>query len=63
MGRSLRCARVRYQYGVSVEDAVQKLQYDLNYIKNNSLFFDILILIETVQVVLFGEGARSLAAY
>lgn len=51
-------AQVRYAYGASVEDAVQKLQYDLYYVKNNSLFLDILILIETVQVVLFGKGAR-----
>lgn len=51
-------AQVRYQYGASVEDAVQKLQYDLYYVKNNSLFLDIIILIDTVQVVLFGKGGR-----
>ena len=51
-------AQVRYQYGASVEDAVQKLQYDLYYVKNNSLFLDLLILIATVQVVLFGKGSR-----
>ncbi|WP_242489989.1 TIGR03013 family XrtA/PEP-CTERM system glycosyltransferase [Noviherbaspirillum cavernae] len=51
-------AQVRYQYGASVEDAVQKLQYDLYYVKNNSLFLDILILIDTLQVVLLGKGAR-----
>lgn len=51
-------AQVRYAYGSSVEDALQKLQYDLYYVKNNSLFLDVLILIETVQVVLFGKGAR-----
>lgn len=49
-------AQVRYQYGSSVEDAVQKLQYDLYYVKNNSLFLDMLILMETLQVVLFGKG-------
>lgn len=49
-------AQVRYQYGASIEDAVQKLQYDLYYVKNNSLFLDILILIDTLQVVLFGKG-------
>ncbi|MES2298284.1 MAG: TIGR03013 family XrtA/PEP-CTERM system glycosyltransferase [Pseudomonadota bacterium] len=51
-------AQVRYQYGASVQDAVQKLQYDLYYVKNNSLFLDLLILIDTVQVVLFGKGGR-----
>jgi lipopolysaccharide/colanic/teichoic acid biosynthesis glycosyltransferase len=51
-------AQVRYQYGASVEDAVQKLQYDLYYVKNNSLFLDMLILIETLQVILFGKGGR-----
>jgi sugar transferase (PEP-CTERM system associated) len=51
-------AQVRYAYGASVEDAVQKLQYDLYYVKNNSLFLDLLILIDTIQVVLLGKGAR-----
>ncbi|CAN7318113.1 TIGR03013 family PEP-CTERM/XrtA system glycosyltransferase [Pseudoduganella sp. LjRoot289] len=51
-------AQVRYQYGASVDDAVQKLQYDLYYVKNNSLFLDLLILIDTVQVVLLGKGSR-----
>lgn len=51
-------AQVRYQYGSSVEDAVEKLQYDLYYVKNNSLFLDIIILIDTVQVVLLGKGGR-----
>ena len=49
-------AQVRYQYGASIDDAVHKLQYDLYYVKNNSLFLDLLILIDTVQVVLFGKG-------
>ncbi len=49
-------AQVRYQYGASVEDSIQKLQYDLYYVKNNSLFLDLLIMIETLQVVLFGKG-------
>ncbi|PRC90950.1 TIGR03013 family XrtA/PEP-CTERM system glycosyltransferase [Solimicrobium silvestre] len=49
-------AQVRYAYGASVEDSLQKLQYDLYYVKNNSLFLDALILIDTVQVVLFGKG-------
>ncbi|WGG52976.1 TIGR03013 family XrtA/PEP-CTERM system glycosyltransferase [Rugamonas sp. DEMB1] len=51
-------AQVRYQYGASVDDAVRKLQYDLYYVKNNSLFLDLLILVDTVQVVLFGKGGR-----
>jgi sugar transferase (PEP-CTERM system associated) len=51
-------AQVRYAYGASIADAVQKLQYDLYYVKNNSLFLDLLILIETVQVVLLGKGSR-----
>lgn len=49
-------AQVRYRYGSTVEDAMQKLQYDLYYVKNNSLFLDILILIDTMKVVLFGGG-------
>ncbi|HEY5799201.1 MAG TPA: TIGR03013 family XrtA/PEP-CTERM system glycosyltransferase [Burkholderiaceae bacterium] len=51
-------AQVRYQYGASVTDSIQKLQYDLYYVKNNSLFLDALILMDTLQVVLFGKGAR-----
>lgn len=51
-------AQVSYQYGASVEDAIQKLQYDLYYVKNNSLFLDVLILIDTLQVVLLGKGGR-----
>ena len=51
-------AQVRYPYGASVEDAREKLQYDLYYVKNHSLFLDIMILIDTVQVVLWGKGAR-----
>jgi sugar transferase (PEP-CTERM system associated) len=49
-------AQVKYQYGSSVEDAVEKLQYDLYYIKNLSLFLDLLIVLNTVQVVLFARG-------
>ena len=51
-------AQVRYQYGSSVEDAVQKLQYDLYYVKNHGLFLDLMILVETLQVVLFAKGSR-----
>ena len=49
-------AQVRYRYGASVEDSLEKLQYDLYYIKNLSLFLDLLILLNTVQVVLFARG-------
>jgi len=49
-------AQVSYRYGSSVEDAIEKLQYDLYYIKNLSLFLDLLILLNTVQVVLFARG-------
>ena len=51
-------AQVRYSYGASVEDARRKHQYDLYYVKNNSLFLDLLVLVETVSVVLFREGAQ-----
>jgi len=49
-------AQVRFCYGASVEDARRKHQFDLYYVKNNSLLLDIVILLETVSVVLFGEG-------
>jgi sugar transferase (PEP-CTERM system associated) len=51
-------AQVRYSYGASVDDARTKLQFDLYYVKNHSLFLDILILFETIRVVLFREGAH-----
>ena len=51
-------AQVRYQYGSTVEDSQEKLQYDLYYVKNHSLFLDIVILFETVFVVLTAKGAR-----
>jgi len=51
-------AQVRYQYGASVDDAAEKLQYDLYYVKNHSLILDTLVLFETVRVVLTGEGAH-----
>ncbi len=51
-------AQVRYPYGSSVEDALEKLRYDLYYIKNFSLLFDLKIIIRTVGVVLFGKGGR-----
>ena len=51
-------AQVRYHYGATVEDSAEKLQYDLYYVKNNSLFLDIVVLFETVGVVLTGKGAH-----
>jgi lipopolysaccharide/colanic/teichoic acid biosynthesis glycosyltransferase len=51
-------AQVRYPYGASVEDAMQKLQFDLYYIKNQSPVLDAIIIFETVRIVLFGRGAR-----
>lgn len=51
-------AQVRYSYVATVEDTAKKLEYDIYYVKNHSLFLDTLILLETVRVVLLGEGAR-----
>ena len=51
-------AQVCYHYGATVEDAAEKLQYDLYYVKNNSLFLDLVILFETVVVVITGKGAQ-----
>ena len=51
-------AQVRYPYGSSVEDAFEKLRYDLYYIKNICPFLDTLIFFETIKVVLFGRGGR-----
>jgi len=51
-------AQLCYPYGASELDATEKLQYDLYYVKNHSLVFDILILLQTVEVILFGKGAR-----
>jgi sugar transferase (PEP-CTERM system associated) len=51
-------AQVRYSYGASVEDARKKHQFDLYYLKNNTLLLDLQILVETVTVVLFREGAQ-----
>ena len=51
-------AQVCYPYGASVEDAKEKLNYDLFYIKNMTIFMDIMVIMRTVKTVLFGEGAR-----
>jgi lipopolysaccharide/colanic/teichoic acid biosynthesis glycosyltransferase len=51
-------AQVKYPYGASVEETLEKLEYDLYYIKRLSLSFDLTILIETVRVMFTGKGAR-----
>jgi sugar transferase (PEP-CTERM system associated) len=51
-------AQINFPYGASVEDAKQKLEYDLYYIKNHSIFLDCIILLQTARVVLFPEGVR-----
>ncbi len=51
-------AQVRHPYGASVEDALEKLRYDLYYIKNMSTVFDLNIILRTIGVILFGKGAR-----
>jgi sugar transferase (PEP-CTERM system associated) len=51
-------AQVNYPYGASLEDARHKLGYDLYYVKNRTLFLDLLIVVQTVRVILFQEGAR-----
>jgi sugar transferase (PEP-CTERM system associated) len=51
-------AQVCYPYGSSVEDAKEKLNYDLFYIKNMSILMDLMVIMKTVKTVLFGEGAR-----
>jgi sugar transferase (PEP-CTERM system associated) len=51
-------AQLCYPYGSSEKDALEKLQYDLYYVKNRSLLFDLAILVQTVEVVLWGKGAR-----
>ena len=50
-------AQVKYRYGSSLEDAMEKLRYDLYYIKHLSIFFDLTIVFDTVKVVLFRKGA------
>lgn len=51
-------AQIRYPYGASEKDALEKLRYDLYYIKNMSLLLEMTIALETVKVMLFGRGAR-----
>ena len=51
-------AQLCYPYGASEQDAIEKLQYDLYYVKHHSLLFDFVILLQTVEVVLLGKGVR-----
>lgn len=51
-------AQVSYDYGATIDDAIEKLNYDLFYIKNMSLAMDVVIILRTVKTVLFGKGAR-----
>lgn len=51
-------AQLSYPYGATVEDARNKLEFDLYYVKNSSVFLDLIILLETVEVVLWGKGAH-----
>ena len=51
-------AQLKYPYGASVDDARNKLKYDLYYVKNHSFFMDVLIVIQTVEVVLLGKGVH-----
>lgn len=51
-------AQLCFPYGASERAAIEKLQYDLYYVKNHSLLLDLLILLQTAEVVLFGKGAR-----
>lgn len=51
-------AQIQYPYGASQNDALEKLKYDLYYIKNRSFFFDLNIIFQTIKIVLFRRGAR-----
>ena len=51
-------AQIRYPYGNTDEDGLEKLQYDLYYVKNYSIFIDLLILLQTAEVVMLGKGAN-----
>lgn len=51
-------AQLKYPYGASVKDSEEKLCYDLYYVKNHSLMLDLMIILQTVEVILWGKGAR-----
>jgi len=51
-------AQIKYKYGNTLEDALEKLQYDLFYVKNRSIGLDVLIMFQTIKIVLIGRGAK-----
>ena len=51
-------AQLNYPYGATEEDAAEKLKYDLFYVKNHDFMLDLMILIQTVEIVVFRRGAR-----
>ncbi len=51
-------AQINYPYGASLEDARNKLSYDLYYVKNHGLFLDLVIVLQTIRVILWADGAR-----
>jgi lipopolysaccharide/colanic/teichoic acid biosynthesis glycosyltransferase len=51
-------AQINYPYGASQKDALEKLQYDLYYVKNQSIALDLFTIAQTVEVVLLGRGSR-----
>jgi lipopolysaccharide/colanic/teichoic acid biosynthesis glycosyltransferase len=51
-------AQIMYPYGATEKDALEKLKYDLYYIKNMSIAFDLMVIFHTVKIVLLGRGAR-----
>ena len=51
-------AQIHYPYGSTEHDAAEKLQYDLYYVKNHNVFLDLVIILQTVEVVLWGKGSR-----
>jgi lipopolysaccharide/colanic/teichoic acid biosynthesis glycosyltransferase len=51
-------AQLCYPYGASEKDSLEKLQFDLYYVKNHSMFLDLVILLQTLEVILWGKGVR-----
>ena len=51
-------AQLRYPYGASEKDALEKLRYDLYYVKNRSFLLDLIILLQTAEVVIWQKGSR-----
>jgi len=51
-------AQLCYPYGASEKDALEKLKFDLYYVKNHSLLFDLAIILQTIEVVLWRKGSR-----